>query len=547
VPLQIQLATSEDLPEIRQLLHRTFVDELGQYADSGMGKHADKFEHKNHAYLARDNGELVGMIAVHGEAPFSVAARMPAHTPMAELANRPLEVRLLCVAPGLRGSQIAFRLMAAVFAHALAHDYRELWISGVEEQLPLYRKLGFEALGPAIPDGNVAFTPMRVSLDRLPSGLKRLTTRMHSSRTHKMITLLPGPARLNQATLHAAASAPEYHRSATFLKVYREVQKSVSAWMDDHDVALFPGGGTHANDVIAQILSHLPDSQSRPGLILCNGEFGNRLRDHARGAHLAHEVIDFGWGQTWDLQRVQQHLQTHQPAWVWSVHCESSCGILNPIEKLISLGHRNTAFCLDAISTLGALPLPQGLAFASAVSGKALQSLPGIAIVSAETQWALRLSNTPWPPSLDFSTHRNSTSPPHTLGYPILAALHASLSTACAPQRIASRVQSYTRLGQRIRRHLAELQIQVVAPESAASLVMTSFEVPPGLTTAEFLTLAASWGYQLAGHSSYLCNRRLAQIATYGEFEEAELDAFFAQWQLWARGIQSPALSLYGT
>ena len=533
MPIEIQSATHEDLPEVRRLLHRTFVAELGQYSDAGEGQHADKFEHKNHAYLAWEHGRLVGMVAVHGEAPFSVAARLPQDTPMESIADHPLEVRLLCVDPGRRGTHIAFQLMAAVFAHAIAHDFRELWISGVEEQLPLYRKLGFEALGPAIPDGKVAFTPMRVRIDKLPKGLKRLAIRKPTPPAKEPITLLPGPARLNQATLRAAASAPAYHRAEPFLHMYRTVQQRLSRWMNGHGIALFPGGGTHANDVLAQTLLRLPDATKRPGLILSNGEFGRRLCDHARGANLAHQVLDFGWGQVWDFERIAQHLAEHNPSWVWAVHCESSSGMLHPIEELVAKLQPTTALCLDAISTLGALPLPKGVAFASAVSGKALQSLPGIAVVSGNTSWIQKLVSTPWPPSLDFAAHVNSTHPPHTLGYPILAALHASLTTACGPEGIEQRAASFLHLGEAIRGELRRLGVKVLAPEYASSPAMTTFEVPHGMTTPEFLSLAESWGYILAGNSSYLQDRRLAQIATYGEFQPENLAPLFASWEAW--------------
>lgn len=533
MPIQIHTASNEDLPEVRRLLHRTFVSELGQHADAGEGQHADKFEHKNHTYLAWENGVLVGMVAVHGEAPFSVAARLPQETPMDSIADCPLEVRLLCVDPGHRGTHIAFQLMAAVFAHAIANDFHELWISGVEEQLPLYRKLGFEALGPAIPDGKVTFTPMRVRLDKLPSSLKRLASRKSTHQAPKTVSLLPGPARLNRATLRAAASAPEYHRADSFLHIYREVQHKLSKWMDGHGIALFPGGGTLANDVLAQTLLRLPDATERPGLILCNGEFGKRLIDHACGANLPHQVLDFGWGQTWDWERIDQHLQQHKPSWVWAVHCESSSGMLHSIEKLAARLRPTTALCLDAISTLGALPLPQGVAFASAVSGKALQSLPGVAVVSGHTQWVQQLQPIPWPPSLNFQTHCNSLHPPHTLGFPILAALHASLTTACAPAHIAQRAQSFLHLGQAIRKQLKALGAPILAPENAASPAMTTFEIPPGLTTLEFLKLTESWGYVLAGHSGYLKDRRLAQIATYGEFVAQDIAPLFTAWKAW--------------
>ena len=119
------------------------------------------------------------------------------------------------------------------------------------------------------------------------------------------------------------------------------------------------------------------------------------------------------------------------------------------------------------------------------------------------------------------------------MGYPILAALHASLTTACAPQQMGFRATSYSHLGAIVRRGLRAQGARALASEKSASPVMTTFEVPPDLTTLEFLKLAESWGYRLAGHSNYLQDRRLAQIATYGEFEPQDFEGLFRSWGAW--------------
>ncbi|MHC4823030.1 MAG: GNAT family N-acetyltransferase [Planctomycetota bacterium] len=537
--VQVQPARDEDWPEIRRLLHRTFVVELNQYQDDGSGFHQDKFEHKNRMFLAREGDRLVGMVAVHDQPPFSVAARLPQDLPMESLADRPLEVRLLCVIPGRRSSRLAFALMSAVYAFAHESGHRELWISGVRNQLPLYRRLGFEPLGPPVPGGAAEFTPMRVKLDALPPGLVQRATRSDPRHTREPLCLLPGPPRLHPQSTKAAASAalPLYHRSDAFLDIYREVQRQLSTWCGGHRIALIPGGGTLANDVVAQALRHLPDSAT-PGLLLCNGEFSDRLRDHALGAGLTHEALDFGWGRPWDMDRIRTRLVAARPGWIWAPHCESSTGHWNPVEDLVDLVEQNCPhappICLDAVSTLGITLLPDGISLASAVSGKTLQALPGIAIVASAPGLLEKCSaDLPWPPSLDLPTHCQASVPPHTLGFPALASLDASLRVSCAKANAHVSLKQATDLGTWIRRQLRSLGIRVLAEEDAASPVITTFEVPAGLTTMEFLSLARSWGFQLAGRSSYLRGRRLAQIATFGSYRREELVPFFDSWRRW--------------
>ena len=316
------------------------------------------------------------------------------------------------------------------------------------------------------------------------------------------------------------------------------MQQRLSAWCGGHRIALFPGGGTLANDVVAQTLRHLPGSTARPGLLLCNGEFSNRLRQHAAGAGLDFETLDFGWSQPWDMERVHRRLLASRPSWIWAPQCESSTGFWNPVEDLVALvqeqGKAAPPICLDAVSSLGICKLPKGIALASSVSGKTFQALPGIAIVaSAPGLLATCDADLPWPPSLDHPVHCQAEVPPHTLGFPVLATLHTSLKTSCAPDSASIRLHHATALGVWIRRQLRDLQVHVLADGHAASPVLTTFEVPPGLTTREFLRLARSWGFQLAGRSAYLCGRRLAQIATFGIFHREELQPLFDSWRVW--------------
>lgn len=549
--VSIREASHQDHEAIADLLHRTFVEELGQYEDDGTGRHVDKFDSKNQYFLAESDGKLIGAIAVHGAAPFSVEARLPAGTSMEEIADHPLEVRLLCVAPGLRFSRIAFRLMASAYRHAVAHGYRELWISGVSEQLPLYKKLGFEELGPPVADGDSFFSPMRVKTEGLPAGLRReaMTEKLQPVAA-QLLNLLPGPARLQPEVQAAASKDPIYHRSAEFLHLYQEVRTSLRDWHLPAHVALLAGGGTLANDAVAQALLRLPNAHSAPGVILSAGEFGERLAQHAAAAGLAFEVLRAPWGSCWPLDQLQDLLAKRKPAWIWGVHLESSTGVLNPAAELLELvDPEEIAVCLDCASSLAATKIPRGAAIVSSASGKSLEALPGIAIVAAAPSWVAKIRDNsnhrndsnhrinysnharndigPWPPAVNLLEAWQSSAPPHTLGSQLLLPLAVSLRHGCNPARAKQRFHQNAALGSHIRQQLRLCGLTIVAPEPYASPTVTSFEVPAGFTTMEFLDRARAWGFELAGSSQYLRGRRLAQIATMGEFSEAELSAFF--------------------
>ena len=63
-------------------------------------------------------------------------------------------------------------------------------------------------------------------------------------------------------------------------------------------VEILLGSGSLANDALAAQLS----LEEKPGLVVANGEFGERLADHARRFGLSFDLVQYPWGEcrlTW--------------------------------------------------------------------------------------------------------------------------------------------------------------------------------------------------------------------------------------------------------
>lgn len=164
-----QRATTDDeFEQIRRLNYRTFVEEIPQHQATEPGRLVDKFHDKNTYFVALAERRVVGMISVHDQPPFSIAARLADPAILVVPGRRSLEVRLLAVEPAHRGGPVMIGLLWTALVHARG-SYDDVYISGVAERVSMYERLGFRELGPAVPDGTAAFVPMRVTFPLSPS------------------------------------------------------------------------------------------------------------------------------------------------------------------------------------------------------------------------------------------------------------------------------------------------------------------------------------------------------------------------------------------
>ncbi len=97
-PIEFKAATTEEeLRKIRRLNHRTFAEELGQYAADASGELVDRFHASNSYFLALDGDELIGMIASHSTTPFSIEKRLADPVGMLAPFAAPSEIRMLAI------------------------------------------------------------------------------------------------------------------------------------------------------------------------------------------------------------------------------------------------------------------------------------------------------------------------------------------------------------------------------------------------------------------------------------------------------------------
>jgi|SRR5579859_6700124 len=528
-PLVFKLATEDwEFEQIHRLNYRTFAEEIPQHKQAPTHRLVDKFHAENSYLICLCEGKLAGMLAVRGQRPFSLDQKLDRLDSYLPPGRTICEIRLLAVEKKFRGAQVLQGILALLWQHGIEKSYDLAIISGTTRQFKLYHHLGFVPFGPVVGTGEAQFQPMYVTLETFEVTAREFLRSSPSRSFHSSaVNLLPGPVTVSREVRRAFEQAPESHRGEGFRKDFLATKQMLCELARARNVELFLGSGTLANDVVAGQLSLL----KRPGLVLSNGEFGERLVDHARRFGLNFEAVEFPWGEPFDYNRIRQKLEgSPVPAWLWCVHCETSTGVLNDVDKLKSLSAEyKTMLCLDCISAIGVVPLDlNGVHLATATSGKGLQSYPGVSMVfyerdTAQTRFGESTSNSPderaLPRYLDLDYYAQQQGIPFTFSSNLLQALQASLKRGQWEKRFAVLGE----LSPWLRKSLRALGFLLVAPDGVAAPAIHTVALPETLDSVRIGNLLEEAGYRLSYNSEYLRQRNWIQICLMSECGKEKL------------------------
>src|SRR5438105_4765238 len=276
-PLVFKTATEDrEFEQIHRLNYKTFAEEIPQHHPSPAQRLVDKFHAENTYLICLSGNKLVGMLAVRGNRPFSLDQKLEKLDSYLPAGRNICEIRLLAIEKKFRGAQVLQGILALLWQHGIEKGYDLAIISGTPRQFRLYQHLGFVPFGPVVGAGEAQFQPMYVTLETFESTAREFL-RSSPSRSFQpsAVNFLPGPVTVRREVRRAFEQAPESHRAEAFVKDLEATKKLLCELVHAGKVELLLGSGTLANDVIAAQLS----LENKRGLILSNGEFGERLID----------------------------------------------------------------------------------------------------------------------------------------------------------------------------------------------------------------------------------------------------------------------------
>lgn len=502
---------------IAKLNYDTFVEEIPQHKKHPSGKRTDAFHHENTYLIVLKDHQLVGMIALRDQRPFSLDHKIGSveHVLPEEALNGKLcEIRLLSVKKEHRNGRVFFMLARALADYAYEKGYGAAVISGTVRELKLYRQLGFQAFAEKTGSEEASFVPMFLTKERYEQSIA-------ARFQHKRYMFYPGPNELTPELKKAFQHSPISHRSYQFTERFKRVQTQLVTMTGASHVHLLAGSGTLANDAMIAQISRL----NSKGLVLINGAFGDRLKRQASKMGLDFEILEVEWGDPFDTSIIKLQLNSGLYGWILLAHGETSTGMINSVDEMIPIcKEQKIHLCLDCVSSFGAVPISlHNVYLATGVSGKAIGTITGLAMVFANHSID---ESSSIPTYLDLGRHAKGGIP-YTYSSQLLESLEIALKAYDNNKRYNLLRERYQRL--LLAEEMGELDFLT---KQGFPMIVTLKMQQINKYLADDARLS---GFDLHYQSAYLKERQWVQMSLIQpDFEES-----FEKFQLWLRNYMT--------
>ena len=296
--------------------------------------------------------------------------------------------------------------------------------------------------------------------------------------------LTPGPLTTSMTTkeamLHDWGS-----RDKKFIDLNSSIRESLVKLIDGEDnyqCVPMQGSGTFA---VESMVSSLTSKDSKI-LILINGAYGQRMKKMC--TYLNRDFIEYEVAEheVHELVKIEELIDNNDLTHVFTVYCETTSGILNPIEDIAKLVEsKKLSLFIDAMSAFGALPLSaKNVSFdaVAASSNKCLEGVPGVGFILVKNNVIQNAKGNSHSLSLDLydqwqAMEKNKqwrfTPPTH-----VLAAFNQAIKEHEKEGGVQGRYNRYKNNCDIICNGMKELGFEQLLPENLQAPIIITFKQP---------------------------------------------------------------------
>ncbi|MGE6194810.1 2-aminoethylphosphonate--pyruvate transaminase [Aeromonas media] len=304
------------------------------------------------------------------------------------------------------------------------------------------------------------------------------------------LLLTPGPlsttATVRAAMLQDSCTWDADYNLGVVEPIRRELVRLATGpeYESDYSAVLLQGSGSYVVESVLGSAIGVDECL----LIINNGAYGARMGEMARCLGLRHHELDCGETTRPEPAAIEAMLARHpEITHLAMVHCETTTGMLNPLEEVAELClRRGIRLIVDAMSSFGGIPIDMGrlgIEFLISSANKCIQGVPGFGFVIARRAALTACAGRARSVSLDLHAQWQTmeqqggkwrfTSPTHTV-----LAFAQALRELEEEGGIAARHQRYSENQRTLVAGMAELGFAPLLPEQWQSPIITAFYSP---------------------------------------------------------------------
>lgn len=358
--------------------------------------------------------------------------------------------------------------------------------------------------------------------------------------------LVPGPVRMNASVLSAMSTPVITARGPEFREVMAELnsllriafnltpsspEPGAESWTgtDGYNVIVVSGSGTAATEMAIANRFTKADNV----LVPSNGKFGERVAEIAtQFSNCTH--LKYDWGTAFDLEEVEEHLQSGSYEALVICHNETSTGITQDAEALSQICKKyEVAFLLDAITSVGGIPVyPEKWGVEAVVVGaqKCTAGPSGISAIAVSEDWIrnvrLRKEKQDVNPVYYFDAiaalkKGDDDQTPWTPAINLCMGWAASLRTL-AEEGLQERWARCSTLAEGVRSLFGSLGFEFLADENQRSNTVTALMYPEGIDDKWRSRLQKEHHTYVIGAQDHL-KGKMFRIGSMGETSKQEM------------------------
>ncbi len=303
----------------------------------------------------------------------------------------------------------------------------------------------------------------------------------------KLLLFTPGPVNIAENVRMAVCREDICHRESDFECLLQSIEGKLLKLFEikntsDYRAVVITGSGTAANE---SMLSSVVGNKNI--LILSNGEFGGRLFNISKIHNQNTFLLDFAWGERFDLKKIEAHLIKHDIDIVAMVHHETSSGMLNSLEEVGALLKANgVMLVVDCVSSAGAEIIDMEkhhIAYCSSSSSKAIGSYPGLSFVIGKTQEFEKLKDLPIKSAYlnlykFYHTIKSFSQTPNTPAVHLFYAFEQTIINILN-EGISNRHANLKRKANILRQGMLNLGLEFLIDQKDMCSILTTVKIPP--------------------------------------------------------------------